>query len=97
MKSQTHAFRYVSMCMLCILSLKNGFSHFSLSELNAGYDTLAYLKHISGTFSTQSSLFTSGPFITGDKFQIYNCLLMLFSPVRWCVCIICVHVLCMQG
>ena len=28
-------------------------------SLNAGYDTLAYLKHISGTISTQSSLFTS--------------------------------------
>ena len=32
---------------------------FFTSELNAGYDTLAYLKHISGTISTQSSLFTS--------------------------------------
>ena len=41
------------------LILKDDFSVFFTSELNAGYDTPAYLKHISGTFSTQSSLFTS--------------------------------------
>ena len=38
--------------------LKDDFSVFFTSELNAGYVTLAYLKHISGTISTQSSLFT---------------------------------------
>ena len=38
--------------------LKDDFSVFFTSELNAGYDTLAYLKHVSGTISTQSSLFT---------------------------------------
>ena len=44
---------YVHIC------LKDDFSVFFTSELNAGYDTLAYLKHVSGTISTQSSLFTS--------------------------------------
>ena len=39
--------------------LKDDFSVFFTSELNAGYDTIACLKHVSGTISTQSSLFTS--------------------------------------
>ena len=42
-----------------MVKLKDDFSVFFTSELNAGYDTLAYLKHVSGTISTQSSLFTS--------------------------------------
>ena len=39
--------------------LKDDFSFFFTSKLNAGYDTLAYLKYIFGTASTQSGLFTS--------------------------------------